>query len=268
MENIKEMQSKLELITRRGWFFLLFILNLFVPPYVSKGSSLQEWGKITDEILSQAIIYNLPFLVYLIFKIIPIILICSIILFKNKVARLFSVYVAITYVLFALLQNIAISQKHGLGIVTTNLIMFLAVALFWFWEAIVCENDFAPQKQPLWKYWVVPFALLAFWYPTNPKTLMPDFNPLYLFTNDVGLAFCMMTPVYIAILTLYYPRINIATLRVTSLVGTIIAFSNMLSNFLIAPDQLWWNGVLHLPLLIISIYGLILSLRKKPVERY
>ena len=72
----------------------------------------------------------------------------------------------------------------------------------------------------------------------------------------------MMTSVFLGLLTLYYPRVNIATMRVTSLLGILIGFSNMVINFLIEPDILWWNGVLHLPLVFISIYAFILSLRK------
>lgn len=110
---------------------------------------------------------------------------------------------------------------------------------------------------------MIPVAFLVFWFPLEPNMLMPYFSPAYLFTNSAGLSFCMMTPVYIAILTLYYSRVNIATLRITSLVGIIIDFYNML-NFL-NPTGLWL-GALHIPLLTISMYGLILSLRKKPLE--
>jgi len=71
----------------------------------------------------------------------------------------------------------------------------------------------------------------------------------------------MMTPVYVGLLTLYWPKVNMATLRVTSLVGLIIGLYNML-NFFIRPGRNWWNGVLHIPLLIISLYGLIISLKR------
>jgi len=53
-----------------------------------------------------------------------------------------------------------------------------------------------------------------------------------------------------------------ALLRVTALTGLIIALYNMLVNFVFLPEVLWWNGVLHLPLLFISLYALILAYRK------
>jgi len=261
-ENLENAKGKLESITRKWWFFLLFVLLQFIPPYASKGFERSEAGMVTEDILSHSLVFNYTAL-YPIFKIVPLMLVIAIIFLRNRVTRLFSVYVAVTYVLFAFLQNIAVTEKYGLGIITVNVIMFCLVAAFWFWEASVQKNDFTPTKRSTGRYWVIPLAFLAFWYPANPRTLMPNFNPIYLLTNAAGLAFCMMTPVYLAVLTLYYPRINMATLRVTSLVGTIIGFYNMLMNFLIHPSVLWWNGVLHIPLLTISVYGLTLSLRKR-----
>ena len=75
-----------------------------------------------------------------------------------------------------------------------------------------------------------------------------------------------MTPVYLGILTLYYPRVNMVTLRITSLLGVIIGFWNVLVSFLLNFDILWWFGVLHLPLVFISIYALILSFKKTQLE--
>lgn len=262
-DNLDDVQRRLEVITRKWWFFLLVILLQFIPPYSSKGFVPAEIGMVTMEVLSHSLVYNYPSL-FAIFKIIPIILVVSIIFLKNAVTRPFDVYVGIAYVLFAFLQNIAVTEKYGLGIISVNIIMFNLVAVFWFWEALIQKNDFTPLKQPLWRYWVVPVAFLAFWFPYgfSNGSMIPDFNPVYLLTNEAGLAFCMMTPVYLAILTLYHPRVNVATLRVTGLVGAVIGFYNVLANFILYFSSLWWNGVLHMPLLAISVYGLVLSLRK------
>jgi hypothetical protein len=256
-------QGKLDYLTRKWWFFLLFIVLQFVPSYASKGFDPAETGLVTGEVLSHALVYDFPSL-FPIFKIIPVILIISIIFLKNAVTRVFSVYAGITYLLFAVLQSVAITEKYGLGIITTNVVMFSLVAIFWFWEAVVQKNNFTAPKRGGWRYWVVPFAFLAFWYPLtiSEGSMIPDFNPIGILANGAGLAFCLMTPVYIAVLTLYHPRINLATLRVTSLVGVIIAIYNVLVNFILAFSTMWWNGVLHIPLLTISAYGLMLSFRR------
>jgi len=261
-------QGKLERITRRWWFFLAFVLLQFVvPPYASKGYKFpEEWGNVIKHALSNPIVYSYSGL-YPIFKVIPIILLIGIIVFRNKVARLFSIYVSISYVLFAFGQSIGVTEKYGVAICPINVIMFLIVAALWVWEACVVKNDFTPRKQPIWKYWVVPLALLAFWYPIDLQTGRPDLNPVYVFTNIAGVTFCMMTPVYVGLLTLYWPRVNVATLRVTSLVGLIIGLYNMNLNFIMRPSTLWWNGVLHIPLLVISLYGLIISLKRPQAEQ-
>lgn len=264
-KNLENVQRKLQAITRKWWFYLLFVLLQFIPPFTSKGGiisplDLSKRTEIIVHILQHALVSSLETL-YPLFKVIPIILVISIMFLGNRATRWFNAYVGVSYVLFAFLQHTAITEQYGVSILTTNLISLLIVAAFWFWDVFVQKNDFTPKKQPIGKYWVIPLAFLAFWYPLNPSTAMPDFNPIYLITNVAGLTFCMMTPVYLAILTQYYPRINIATLRVTGLVGIIIASYNVFMNFILNPSLLWWNGILHIPLL--SISGYVLSLTNK-----
>jgi uncharacterized membrane protein len=265
VKNLEKTQIKLELITRKWWFFLFFILIQFIPPYASKGFEISEIGVVTGEVLSHSLVYNIPSF-YLIFKILPLVLVIGIILFRNRVTRIFNIYVVSAYFLFAFLQNIAFTEKYGLAIITINIVMFLLVALFWIWEAAIQKNDFSSPTKLSKMYWIIPLVFIAFWYPINPETMGPDFNILYILTNEAGLTFCMMTPVYISLLILYYPRINIVTLRITSLVGVIIGFYNILTNFIMFPSLLWWNGILHLPLISISVYGLIISLKKRMKE--
>jgi hypothetical protein len=70
----------------------------------------------------------------------------------------------------------------------------------------------------------------------------------------------MMTPVYLAILTVYHPRVNLPVLRATSLVGVVVGLGNMWFEIVLKPVY-WWMGVLHIPLLSISSYGLVLSFK-------
>lgn len=259
-------QSKLERITRKWWFFLLFILLIFVvPPYASKGYKFpEEWGAVTLKAIGNSILWSLlpwnP-----LFKATLIVLVASVILIPKKVMRIFNIYVAVMYALNAV-GSIGITKKYGVAICTINLLFFAVIAVLWAWEAYALRNDFTQTKQPIWKYWVVPLAFLAFWYPINLKTGRPDFNPIYLITSPGGLAFCLVTPVYIGLLTIYFPKVNIVVLRVTSLVGVFIGLANVILDFVIKPSTGWWNGVLHLPLLTISLYGLLLSLKKPRSE--
>jgi hypothetical protein len=175
-------------------------------------------GEVIGIILQNAVVSSLETL-YPLFKIIPIVLIALIILRRRGITRWFNTYVGVSYILFAFLQSIATTDEYGFSIVMSNLIMFIIVAASWFWDVLAQKNELTTVEQPTWRYWVIPLAFLAFWYPLNPVTFMPDLNPMFLFTNVAGLTFCMMTPVYLAILTLYNPKINLVTLRVTGLAG-------------------------------------------------
>ena len=258
-------QGKLELITRRWWFFGLFILMQFtIPPYASKGYRIEDWGEVIQHALGNAIVGQHP-KIYPVFQVVAILALMGILIFRNKFARIFGIYVAISYVLFTIGQSIAFTDKYGVSICTINFVMFLIVAGFWAWEAVVLQNDYTFRKLPIWRYWVVPLAVLAFWYPASRGR--PDFNPVHWVQRGSGLAFCLMTPVYLALLSLYWPRVNMPVMRVTSLVGLIIGLYNMYANFGINPARHCWNGILHIPLLVISLYGLILSLKRPQVKK-
>ncbi len=65
-------QAKLERLTRKWWFFGLFVLIQFIPPYASKGYKIEEWGNVIQHALGNAIVHQYSDL-YPIFKVIPII---------------------------------------------------------------------------------------------------------------------------------------------------------------------------------------------------
>ncbi len=259
--NYLDLQTQIESITRKWWFYLILLILQMLPPFTSVPISSEQAGLIIGAALSQAIVYDIAAL-FPLFKILAILMIASVFFLKRQVSRYFSFYVGTFYILVAFLQSIAFTEEFGLVIITTNLLMFLFVGSLWFWEAVVRRNDFSTAHFDKSRIWIIPLAILAFWYPIDGVTMMPDFNPALLITNEAGLTYCMMTPVFLTILILFYPHINTATFRVTSFVGLIIGFYNILSNFLIYPELLIWNGFLHIPLMIISIYAFILSLRK------
>lgn len=256
----EQLQSKFEIITRKWWFFLILLLLQMLPPLTTEPVSSDQAGLVIGAVLSQAIVNDLTIL-FPIFKILAILMLSSIFILQTKVSRYFSIYVGIFYVLVAFLQSIAFTEEFGFAVVTVNLVMFLMVGVIWFWEAASQRNVFDSPQRGLSRTWVIPFAILALWYPINMETMALDFNPLLLLTSAAGLTFCMMTPVFLSVLIIFYPNINIATMRVTALVGVIIAFYNFLTNFVIFPDLLFWNGLFHIPLTVVSIYALVLSLR-------
>jgi len=262
--NMLSLETKLERVTRKWWFFPAVILIAFiVPPYASKGYLFPSKSlEVALEGMGSPVVSFFDYRA--VFKVVPVVLLTALIIVPKSVTRFFNVFVAIHYLFFALYHGVGNTGKYGLVINSGNLIVFLAVSASWFFEVAAGRNNFNCRKQPFWRYWVAPLVLFAFWCPANMQTLMPDFNPIYLFTQ--GIAFCMMTPLYIGVLTIYYPFTNLVTLRITSIAGLGAALVNMYSQFIVYPDKLWWFGILHLPLLIISLYGLILSLKKTTLQ--
>lgn len=248
----------LDKITRKWWFFALIILIQFIPPYASKG--IPNVPAFLAAHLAHAPMHLIGNWAAL-FKILPILLILGIIFFGNRMNRLFSIYVGLAYLVFNALQNFSFSEQYGLGILSQNLVTMLLVSLFWFREAYLGQNDFSSAKLTPLKWSWIALAFIAFWDPINAVTRMPDFNPLYLINNPGGVAFCMMTPVFLAVLITFFPKVNLALLRFNSLAAVIIGIFNVMVVFA-NPAVYWWFGLLHIPLFTLGVYGLIISFKK------
>jgi len=253
----ERIQEKLDAVTKRWWLYPLLLLLFFIRPYASESYDPRETMDLILQVFSNPLIYTLPALMP-IAKAIPAVLIVGVMVLGNRMRRVFNGYVALLHVALACFQNAALTDTYGLAISSGNLALILVVALLWIWEVAAERNDFEPRKQPLWKWWVAPLAVLAFLAPVDAGTMSPDFSPVRLFTNESGLTYCMMTPVILAVMTLYHPTVNLAVLRVSSFAGMIVGAVNMLVWFVVMPSA-WWMGVLHIPLLVISVYALVLA---------
>ena len=244
--------------TIRQWWLLAFILLLqLIPPYASHSYSLSDWGTVNAYILTHPIKSSFSGM-YLIFQITPLILLIAILILRLKITRLFSLYVALSYTIIAFLQSFSISDLYGYAVCTANVLTFLTLAGFWVWEAIFPKNEFEFQRVPVWKYWPFLLALLAFWEPVHPLSLTPDFNPIYLLTSGSGLSFCMVTPLYLSVLAFFFPQVNKTVFIATSVTGFFMSLGNFMLEFGMVPAY-GWIGILHIPLFILSSYGILIS---------
>jgi hypothetical protein len=246
---------------RNKWFPLFVLLLLLVPPYASKGYPLSEVLQLNAFILTHSIKHGfVP--IYPVFITIALMILASIIIYKRAVSCLFAIYAGLSYILFAVVQNVSITEEYGVAICLSNVALFLVVSASWFYEVKARENDFTARDQPKWRWLFFLIALLAIWFPVDRRTMETDFNPLYLLSSGSGLIFCMMTTVYLSVLLYFFPRINLCTLCLTSLVGLLIGLGNLWLEF-IYHSELWWVGVLHLPLVVMSNCGLRLCYHEK-----
>lgn len=242
-------------VGRQWWFLPLVVLPLLIPPYAAQGYELRDWGTVNAYILTHPVKGYVADL-YPLFQIVPLVLLVAISFAGERITRAFSAYVALSYIFIALLQNVSISEKYGLAVCTANVTLFLILASLWFWETVHPKNNFEPRQK--FVTWAILLALVAFWEPINPLTLLPDFNPVYILTSGAGLSFCMVTPLYLAMLAGYFPHVNKPVFLATAFVGVMMSLGNVVLDFIIYPTY-WWVGVLHLPLFIISSYSIWLS---------
>ena len=234
--------------------YVLLFLCVFLPPIASKPFTAQETPLVIKEVVVQtsaAYSWLSP-----IIHVATIALLAALYRYGQRIGRLADAYFGALFLFFAFGQHIAVTPSYGLAVVTGNLLMILIVGLFWMWEALKPQNEYVFKQLPAWRYWVIPFSVLAFWFPINVD-LTPNFSPLLLLTSSFGVTFCPTAPVIIALLTLIYPRVNKPLLRITSLVGLLIGLFNALS-FFVMPGYTAWMLFLHTPLIIISVYGLLI----------
>jgi len=255
--NTQRIQEKLDSLTKKWWLYPILVLLFFIPTYASKSYDPRQSVDLIGQVLADPLINAFP-VVMPIAKIIPVVLIVGILAYGNKLRRAFNAYVAVLYLALAFLQTAAITDTYGLVIISGNLALVLLVALAWVWEVVAARNDFSPRKHPLWRWWVAPLAVLSLLAPVDTRTMSPDFNLVRLLTNAAGLTCCMMTPVVLAVLTLFHPAVNPTLLRVTSFAGMLLGVVNMIVWFVVEPWG-WWMGVLHIPLVVISLYAFVLA---------
>ena len=245
-----------------SWRFILLLIALqfVVLPIVTKGFRWDAVGDIIIFTLSNALIqYLYPF--DWVFQIIAIIMLTLLVIRKEKFSRWFMCYAGCCFVMYAIIQNVAITEEYGLGIVTINVVMMGFVAVMWFRGALQGTTRFTFSNLNWKTAWTIPVAFFCLWWPMNmPYEVHPDFNLLYLFTGASAMAFCPMTPILLAMLILSKKDVDRALLRVTAIVGFIIGGYNM-GDF--ATDSGFYLGLYHLPLLIMSFYALIISKKEK-----
>ena len=253
----QRIQGRLAAVTKKWWLYPLLLLLFFIPTYASKSYDPQQSVDIIGEVLSAPLIYTFPVLMP-IAKIVIVVLIAGVLVYGNKMRRLFNVYVAVLYLALALFQTTAVTDTYGLVIISGNMALILVVALVWVWEVVAERNDFSSRKRSRWRWWVAPLAGVSLLAPVDASTMSPDFNPVRLLTNEAGLTYCMMTPLVLAVLTLFHPTINPAVLRISSFAGVILGVVNMIVWFAVESWG-WWMGVLHIPLVVISLYAFVLA---------
>lgn len=259
---VEHFQQGLEAITLKWWFYLLLLVVFFLPSYASEGLDPRNTSDLVAQVLRNSLLHRYAG-VFPLAKLAPTVLVVGLAVRPQRFRKAFSGYVALLYLALAFLQNTAMTTQYGLAVLSGNLTLMLCVSAIWFWELAAGRNTFVPQHPSLWRWWVAPLAFLAFWLPID-QSLSPSFSIAALWANEAGLTYCMMTPVILAVLLLFHPSVNRAAMRVSGFVGLLFGLINMVTWFGLTPGA-WWMGVMHVPLLLLSIAAFVLALRRQVI---
>ena len=172
--------------------------------------------------------------------------------------RVLAAYIGVNYLVIAAVQSNAVTEAYGFAVQTGLLVATLLLGLLWLWVAWRNRLRASLDRAPAWRWALLPLALLVFWSPVAiaGDKVVPDFNPLLLLTSpDYGLAYCFVTPVFLFLLILSYPKVPRFAFRVTAFNGLIYGLLNLTHWF--NPDTVWM-GVMHIPLLVMPLAALFL----------
>lgn len=153
-----------------------------------------------------------------------------------------------------------VTEKYGFVWLIGNTIVQLCVVAYCFYDLAHGLSGRKKERISRSRLWLVIPMLIAFLMPYTidlQGIIRPPLS-LSVLWNEAGLTYCMITPIIIGMLLLYPDGVYKPLLSVISYVGLLFGIMNMITWFILRrPD--FWMGVLHLPLLILSGYGLIIA---------
>ena len=233
--------------------YLLFVIINFLPLYAQKPYAPQD---TQDVILNLLMVSIAPYEQFgFVFHVATLLIVALIAVFGEKMGRILAAYMGVDYLVIAFVQAMGTTEKYGFVIHTGALITSLVLGIAWI--VVAARGTLRPSYEsiPSLRYLLLPLALLVFWSPYNDE-VQPYFNPVLLITSpDYGLTFCFTAPVFLFLLVLFYPKVDAFAYGITAFNGLLYGIFN-LTHFL--NPQLRWMGVLHLPLLVISLCALML----------
>jgi hypothetical protein len=251
--------------TLRKWFYpaiygLLIVISMLPPitqvPYDPRNTQ--------DVITNILLVSILPYRSWgWVFHVVTLGVIALAFFHPQVAGRVTAAYFGINYLLIAAVQTNARTQKYGFAVQTGALVAMALLGMLWLWVAWQDKLQASFKEIPSWRWVLLPLALLVFWSPIalEGTKVVPDFSPLLLLTSpDYGLAYCFVTPVFLFLLILFYPKVDVFAFRVTAFNGLLYGLFNLTHWF---NPEMVWMGVMHIPLLVMPLVALFLSKRER-----
>jgi len=247
-------------LTSRKWFYPVVFVLLVVISMLPPITQVPYDPRNTQDVIASILMVSIhPYASWgWVFHVATLALIVLVFIRPQIAGRVMAGYLSVNYLLIAALQTNAVTERYGFAIQTGALVATAALGLLWLWVAWKDRLRASFVGIPAWRWILLPLALLVFWSPLDLQgdRVAPDLNPLLLLTSpDYGMAYCFVTPVFLFFLILFYPNVDAFALRVTAFNGLLYGLFNLTHWF--NPDMVWM-GVMHIPLLVISLVALFL----------
>jgi len=163
-------------------------------------------------------------------------------------------------------QNIAQTEAYGFAWLPGNTLIELVALGFCVYDLAKGKTQMQRQDFNKRRCWIVPLMLLAYLMPyavSDAGAVIPAFSPS-VFYNEAGVTYCMITPIILGVMLLFSKGVHKPTLSIVSYVGLIFGLLNAVTWFSIQRES-WWMGILHLPLVIVALYGLIVARKERRI---
>lgn len=245
------------------WFKILLTIIVFLPLYTQIKYAPDETTDVIAAVMAQPLVTSTMWILP-IAKLALLIVVILPIVSERFSNRILLGYYSLILIIVGIMQNMSFTEDYGFVWILGNTLVQLVVFCFCIVDVLKNKTIVAKEHLVKGRLWIVGFMLLAYLMPysvNNEGIVYPSFN-LGIFLNESGLTYCMITPVIIGILLLYSKGVHKPTLSIISYVGLIFGLLNMITWFGIQTEN-WWMGVLHLPLVILSFYGLLIVYKEK-----
>ncbi len=240
------------------WFKVILLAILFTPSYSELPYDPRYTTDLIAAVLSHPVIVDAAFLL----PIAKLLLLLSVIVVftaSTRSSRAFFGYYALALAVTGIFQNMAHTQDYGFVWLIGNTVVMLIISVLCAWDAATGKSTFKRKSLNAKRLWVLAPMFLAFLMPysVNKQGVMgPEFG-LSVLTNEAGVTYCMITPVVIGTMLVFWEGVHKPTLSIISFIGLGFGIMNMLTWF-VFQNQNWWMGILHLPLVILSFYATLL----------
>ncbi len=254
------------LVSERVWFRVLVALLLVAPVVATRQVPPEEISLAISQVLSHPLATTFPALLVVAKAALVLAFFVPLLLRSDKAGVALLAYYGVILLVVGLFQNMSVSTDYGFVWVIGNTAAqwivagFVAAAL-----GRVRKDGMSLELHPERTWMIVPIALalLEPYGVGEAGNLVPAFD-LGVLTNDTGVTYCMITPVVLGTMLVWGMDEGPAreAVSLASYVGLLFGILNLATWFVFMPAS-WWMGVLHLPLVVVSVAGMAETRRRR-----